>query len=187
MDLTGLIGDCVQVIDDLDPAVPFSSITEMLFVRGGPAVAWQVARDHIDALARQMADAGKLVAGRLEAWRQAWEAKDSARYLAFYGSTFVPAGNKPRAAWETDRRAKLDKKGEIKVVLGAPSFKLEGEVVRLLCARATPADFDRLVRRLQATLGHTVVIITHDREIAAMMPRTVAIRDGKIEQPVVAA
>lgn len=77
------------------------------------------------------ADAGKLVAGRLEAWRQAWEAKDSARYLAFYGSAFVPAGNKPRAAWETDRRAKLDKKGEIKVVLGAPSFKLEGEVVRV--------------------------------------------------------
>ena len=77
------------------------------------------------------ADAGKLVAGRLEAWRLAWEAKDSARYLAFYGSAFVPAGNKPRAAWETDRRAKLDKKGEIKVVLGAPSFKLEGEVVRV--------------------------------------------------------
>lgn len=76
-------------------------------------------------------DASKLVAGRLEAWRQAWEAKDSARYLAFYGSAFVPAGNKPRAAWETDRRAKLDKKGEIKVVVGAPSFKLEGEVVRV--------------------------------------------------------
>lgn len=75
------------------------------------------------------ADAGKLVAGRLEAWRQAWEAKDSARYLSFYGSAFVPAGNKPRAAWETDRRAKLGKKGEIKVQLGTPSIKADGEVV----------------------------------------------------------
>ena len=76
-------------------------------------------------------DAGKLVAGRLEAWRQAWEAKDSGRYLAFYGAAFVPAGNKPRAAWETDRRAKLGKKGEIKVQLGTPSVKVEGEVVKV--------------------------------------------------------
>jgi tetratricopeptide (TPR) repeat protein len=81
------------------------------------------------ASALPAADAGKLVAGRLEAWRQAWEAKDSARYLSFYGNTFVPAGNKPRAAWETDRRAKLGKKGEIKVQLGTPSIKADGEVV----------------------------------------------------------
>jgi Flp pilus assembly protein TadD len=100
-------------------------------VAAKPAVA-PVAKAAAPAVAPAApADAGKLVAGRLEAWRQAWEAKDSARYLAFYGSAFVPAGNKPRAAWETDRRAKLDKKGEIKVVLGAPSFKLEGEVVRV--------------------------------------------------------
>jgi hypothetical protein len=100
-------------------------------VAAKPAVA-SVAKAAAPAVAPAApADAGKLVAGRLEAWRQAWEAKDSARYLAFYGSAFVPAGNKPRAAWETDRRAKLDKKGEIKVVLGAPSFKLEGEVVRV--------------------------------------------------------
>ena len=81
------------------------------------------------APAQPAADAGKLVVGRLEAWRQAWEAKDSARYLSFYGSAFVPAGNKPRAAWETDRRAKLGKKGEIKVQLGTPSIKADGEVV----------------------------------------------------------
>jgi hypothetical protein len=79
--------------------------------------------------AKKAADAGTLVVGRLEAWRQAWEAKDSARYLSFYGSAFVPAGNKPRAAWETDRRAKLGKKGEIKVQLGTPSIKADGEVV----------------------------------------------------------
>lgn len=76
-------------------------------------------------------DAGKRVAGQLEAWRQAWESKDSGRYLAFYGSAFVPAGNKPRAAWESDRRAKLGKKGEIKVQLGSPSVSVGGEVVQV--------------------------------------------------------
>lgn len=110
---------------------PVAPVAAPAAVAAKPAVA-PVAKAAAPAVAPAApADAGKLVAGRLEAWRQAWEAKDSARYLAFYGSAFVPAGNKPRAAWETDRRAKLDKKGEIKVVLGAPSFKLEGEVVRV--------------------------------------------------------
>lgn len=36
--------------------------------------------------ATQAADPTPLVASRLEAWRQAWEAKDASRYLAFYGS-----------------------------------------------------------------------------------------------------
>lgn len=113
----------------LPPAAPVAAPAA---VAAKPAAAVAKAAAPAAApVAAAPADAGKLVAGRLEAWRQAWEAKDSARYLAFYGSTFVPAGNKPRAAWETDRRAKLDKKGEIKVVVGAPSFKLEGEVVRV--------------------------------------------------------
>ena len=49
--------------------------------------------------------------------------------LVTWSGAFVPAGNKPRAAWETDRRAKLGKKGEIKVQLGTPSIKADGEVV----------------------------------------------------------
>jgi putative ABC transport system ATP-binding protein len=35
--------------------------------------------------------------------------------------------------------------------------------------------------------GAAVIVVTHDREIAAMTPRTVAIRDGRIESPVAAA
>jgi Flp pilus assembly protein TadD/ketosteroid isomerase-like protein len=75
------------------------------------------------------ADATKAVASRLEAWRQAWEAKDANRYLAFYGADFVPADKRARSAWEADRRLKLDKKGDIRVHVDAPSFKLEGNVV----------------------------------------------------------
>lgn len=74
-------------------------------------------------------DPAKLVAGRVEAWRQAWEAKDSGRYLGFYGSAFVPADKRSRSAWEADRRVKLDKKGDIRVQLNTPTHKVEGEVV----------------------------------------------------------
>lgn len=79
--------------------------------------------------ATQAADPTPLVASRLEAWRQAWEAKDASRYLAFYASNFVPADKRARSAWEADRRVKLDKKGDIQVQLGSPSYKVEGEVV----------------------------------------------------------
>ena len=81
------------------------------------------------AAARPATDPTPLVASRLEAWRQAWEAKDASRYLAFYGSNFVPADKRARSAWEADRRVKLDKKGDIQVQLGTPTYKVEGDVV----------------------------------------------------------
>jgi Tfp pilus assembly protein PilF/ketosteroid isomerase-like protein len=77
-------------------------------------------------------DAVRSVASRLEAWRMAWESKDASRYLAFYASSFVPADKRARATWEADRRNKLDKKGEIRVQVGAPSIKAEGEVVSVI-------------------------------------------------------
>jgi tetratricopeptide (TPR) repeat protein len=74
-------------------------------------------------------DPVKLVASRMEAWRQAWEAKDASRYLGFYASDFEPADKRSRSAWEAERRAKLDKKGEIQVQVGAPAYKLDGNVL----------------------------------------------------------
>ncbi len=74
-------------------------------------------------------DAARVVATRLEAWRLAWESKDADRYLAFYASSFVPADKRKRGAWETDRRSKLEKKGEIRVQVNTPAIKAEGEVM----------------------------------------------------------
>lgn len=76
-------------------------------------------------------DPARLVASRVEAWRLAWEAKDASRYLAFYASGFVPADKRPRSAWEADRRAKLDKKGDIQVQIGTPAYRLEGNVLQV--------------------------------------------------------
>jgi putative ABC transport system ATP-binding protein len=39
-----------------------------------------------------------------------------------------------------------------------------------------------LLRELHAEDGTTIVVITHDRDVAAMLPRRIDIRDGRIER-----
>jgi putative ABC transport system ATP-binding protein len=43
-----------------------------------------------------------------------------------------------------------------------------------------------LFRRLNAG-GTTIVVITHDHQIAAALPRCVAVRDGRVESDTVVA
>jgi len=102
--------------------------------KAAPAVAAPAAAGAARPAASAVAavDPSKLVASRLEAWRQAWEAKDAGRYLAFYGSAFTPADKRTRSAWEADRRLKLDKKGDIHVQLDSPSYKVDGDVVSVV-------------------------------------------------------
>jgi adhesin transport system outer membrane protein len=40
----------------------------------------------------------------VNAWAEAWSKQEVEDYLAFYASTFVPAGGKSRAEWESQRR-----------------------------------------------------------------------------------
>lgn len=106
-------------------AAPATPVTVAAAARPTAAAVPAAAR----APATAEADPTKLVGGRLEAWRQAWEAKDVARYLGFYSKDFTPADKRARSAWEADRRLKLAKKGDIHVQVSAPSFKREGNAV----------------------------------------------------------
>jgi putative ABC transport system ATP-binding protein len=45
---------------------------------------------------------------------------------------------------------------------------------------ATGADILKLVHDVNQNLGATVLIVTHDREVAESCPRTISLRDGKI-------
>ena len=51
---------------------------------------------------------------------------------------------------------------------------------------ATGSDVIDLLAGLAARHGATVVVATHDAELAARAPKRVAMRDGKILRPVLA-
>jgi len=60
-----------------------------------------------------------------------------------------------------------------------PRLLLADEPTAQLTERAA-VDVVHLLRRINSELSTTVVIVTHDPAIAAMFPRTVTIRDGRV-------
>ena len=65
-----------------------------------------------------------------------------------------------------------------RALAGRPSIVLADEPTGSLDTR-TGASIVELLRRLNAD-GTTIVVITHDRELAAVLPRRVELRDGRI-------
>ena len=66
-----------------------------------------------------------------------------------------------------------------RALIGEPAIILADEPTGNLDSR-TGGELMDLLRGLSEA-GATLVIITHDEEIAASMPRRVAVRDGLIE------
>ena len=66
--------------------------------------------------------------------------------------------------------------------VGEPAIVLADEPTGNLDS-STGADILALLRRLHAT-GTTIVVITHDRDLAASIPRCVSLRDGRVESDV---
>lgn len=67
-----------------------------------------------------------------------------------------------------------------------PKVIFADEPTGALDTRTGHATINTLIGAARET-GAALIIVTHDREIAAMVPRTVAIRDGRIQHPAVAA
>jgi len=92
------------------------------------------------------------------------------------------AGHRPRAMSGGERQ----RVAIARALVGRPDLVLADEPTGNLDT-TTGASIVDLLRELQAEDGTTIVVITHDRDIAARLPRRVEIRDGRIERDTVAA
>ena len=72
-----------------------------------------------------------------------------------------------------------------RALVGRPAIVFADEPTGNLDSRSG-ADVVALLRELNDE-GHTIVVITHDRDLAAALPRRVAMRDGRVEEDGVSA
>lgn len=67
------------------------------------------------------------VARAVGQWAAAWAAKDVKVYLGAYARDFKTPGAVPRAEWEAERRARIDKPGKIEVRLDDIKVSVSGD------------------------------------------------------------
>jgi putative ABC transport system ATP-binding protein len=86
------------------------------------------------------------------------------------------AGHVPAALSGGERQ----RVGIARAIVGRPAVVLADEPTGALDT-ARGAEIVALLRALNAT-GTTIAVITHDREIAASLPRQVSVRDGRLSE-----
>jgi Flp pilus assembly protein TadD/ketosteroid isomerase-like protein len=82
----------------------------------------------------------KDVEAAVQAWAAAWAAKDMNGYLGAYGKEFDPPGKMSRAAWESERRARIVGKNRISVKLSDLNVSVNGNKAVAKFKQAYSAD-----------------------------------------------
>jgi ketosteroid isomerase-like protein len=82
----------------------------------------------------------KDVEAAVHAWAAAWATKDMGGYLGAYGREFDPPGKMSRAAWESERRARIVGKNRISVKLSDVAVSVNGNKAVAKFKQAYSAD-----------------------------------------------
>ena len=80
------------------------------------------------------------VKATVEAWAKAWAAKDTAGYLGFYAPDFETPSGMTRAAWETQRKERIEPKKSISVEAKILKTSLQGNVATVVFRQIYRAD-----------------------------------------------
>ena len=80
------------------------------------------------------------VASTISAWAKAWAAKDTAGYLGFYAPDFETPGGMKRAAWEAQRRERIEPKKSISVDVKIIKTSVQGNVATVVFRQIYRAD-----------------------------------------------
>jgi ketosteroid isomerase-like protein len=94
----------------------------------------------LSAAAPASAAGSKDVEAAVHAWATAWAAKDMGGYLGAYGKEFDPPGKMSRAAWESERRARIVGKNRISVKLSDVAVSVNGNKAVVKFKQAYSAD-----------------------------------------------
>ena len=80
------------------------------------------------------------VKATVEAWAKAWAAKDTAGYLGFYAPDFETPSGMTRAAWEAQRKERIEPKKSISVEAKILKTSLQGNVATVVFRQIYRAD-----------------------------------------------
>ena len=86
------------------------------------------------------AQSNKAVEGAVFAWAKFWSDKNTSAYLKTYGADFEPEGKQPRAAWEKERRQRIDGKKNITVTITDLVVHVKGDQATATFHQAYKAD-----------------------------------------------
>ena len=80
------------------------------------------------------------VKATVAAWAKAWSAKDTAGYLGFYAPDFETPAGMTRAAWEAQRKERIEPKKSISVDVQIIKTSLQGNVATVVFRQIYRAD-----------------------------------------------
>ncbi|HYD80958.1 MAG TPA: TolC family outer membrane protein [Paucimonas sp.] len=155
-DLHAIAGYFVRGGGTASPASAPAAMTQVSMPVGpgtGAAAAASAARLQAQAPVAPAPDADAArneVLELVNAWAQAWSARDVDAYLGFYADGFRPDNGRTHAAWAEERRSRIEAKSTIAVRTEAPEVTLNGDTATVKFRQIYKSD--RLADETDKTL-----------------------------------